>query len=357
MGLISSNSAIPSRSGSNLGGADKNALFLKVFSSEILTAFEELNVMRDLHTVRTISSGKSAQFPVTGIATAAYHTPGQSITINGTSYLSDIKHTERTISIDDMLIASTFLSNIDELKNHYDVRSIYAKELGKALAKEFDINAMKTLFAAANSVANISGETKAGTVIDKSSGGLDTADEIVAAVQEMAQTLDENDAPAEGRFAIMAPKTYYKLFNTTNVAIDKDYSNAGNADAAEGMILKIAGIKLVKSNHLSTIAELGDQSGTAASGNINNNAFDDSAFTGGADGGNDYNGDFSVLDGLGGFNGIIGGTGEAIGTVKLLDLATESEYQIDRQGHLFVAKYALGHGVLRPECAVSVKVA
>ena len=44
----------------------------------------------------------------------------------------------------------------------------------------------------------------------------------------------------------------------------------------------------------------------------------------------------------------------AVGTVKLLDLATESEYQIERQGTLFVAKYAMGHGVLRPECAIEL---
>ena len=38
---------------------------------------------------------------------------------------------------------------------------------------------------------------------------------------------------------------------------------------------------------------------------------------------------------------------------KLLDLTTESEYQIERQGTLFVAKYAMGHGILRPECSIA----
>ena len=46
--------------------AADNALFLKVFAGEVLTAFDENNVMKDLHTSRTISIGKSAQFPVTG---------------------------------------------------------------------------------------------------------------------------------------------------------------------------------------------------------------------------------------------------------------------------------------------------
>jgi len=124
----------PSRLGQVNVAGDANQLFLKVFSGEILTTFEEFNVMKDLHTIRTIANGKSAQFPVTGIATAAYHTPGQNIADSTNSYLSQIKHAEKVITIDDVLLASTFIANIDELKNHYDVRSIYAKELGKALA-------------------------------------------------------------------------------------------------------------------------------------------------------------------------------------------------------------------------------
>ena len=45
---------------------------------------------------------------------------------------------------------------------------------------------------------------------------------------------------------------------------------------------------------------------------------------------------------------------EGVGTVKLLDLALESEYQLDRLGTLMVAKYAMGHGVLREECCYEI---
>lgn len=40
------------------GGADPLELFLKVFSGEVLTAFERNNIMLDKHIVRTIKSGK-----------------------------------------------------------------------------------------------------------------------------------------------------------------------------------------------------------------------------------------------------------------------------------------------------------
>jgi len=40
---------------------DELALFLKVFSGEVLTAFDIATVFIDKHRVRTISHGKSAQ--------------------------------------------------------------------------------------------------------------------------------------------------------------------------------------------------------------------------------------------------------------------------------------------------------
>jgi len=48
-----------------------------------------------------------------------------------------------------------------------------------------------------------------------------------------------------------------------------------------------------------------------------------------------------------------------VGTVKLMDMQTEmsgSDYGLMYQGTLMVAKYALGHGILRPECAATIKL-
>ena len=349
-----------SRSGQAQGQSDVDKLFLKVFSGEILTSFSETNVMKDLHTMRTISSGKSAQFITSGIATAKYHQVGTNIVENDTAggYMSQIGMGEKIIHIDDVLISSTFIANIDELKQHYDVRSIYAAELGKALAKRFDIATMKTLYAASQASANLA-NTPAGSSITGAT--TNTAAGIIDALYAVAETLDKNDAPADGRFAVLSPASYYKLLTADNVAINKDTGTGGNVNT--GTIASVAGIRLVKSNHLVDIAELGNQSsGSTSSDSASNNDVFDTA-------GDGYDGDFRDLkdvdldSGTGAeiagseSYGILCGTKEAIGTVKLLDLATESEYQIERQGTLFVAKYAMGHGVLRPECAVAVKPA
>jgi hypothetical protein len=323
---------------------DVDALFLKVFSGEILTTFEESNIMKGLHTVRTISSGKTAQFPATGIASATYHSAGESLleteSAGVSKYLSDIKKNEITIAIDDVLIASTFLANIDELKTHYDVRSIYAQELGKALAKRFDIAVMKTLVAGARQGATISGG-KGGAQITGQT--LNTGTGLLNALFEVAEKLDTNDVPAEDRFAVLTPNQYYKLISdpSTNIALNRDYGGEGSV--AQGSVPMVAGIKLFKSNHLSDVVALGNASaGTTddANAGVKNDVFDTN--------GVGYDGDFTST-------GFVAGHKAGLGTVKLLDLATESEYQIERQGTLFVAKYAMGHGVIRPEACVEVQ--
>jgi hypothetical protein len=339
-----------SRAGLIEGGSDNSALFLKKFSGEILTTFEEKNIMKPLHTIRTIQNGKSAQFPVTGVATANYHTPGQNIADSGNSYLSDIKKTEKVINIDSVLLASTFLANIDDVMNHYDIRSVYANELGFALANRFDTAVLKTFIAAARSSANLSQTAKTGGQLDVSASG-GTADstetvtgaQLIATLFTAAQKLDENDVSEDGRFCVLSPENYYKLITggatnhqitVANSAVNRDIGGEGSI--AKGTIPQIAGISILKSNHIPTT----DLSSTATGDGASANDVFGSNGVG-------YNGDFSDTVGVVAHS-------SAVGTVKLLDLATESEYQIERQGTLFVAKYAMGHGVLRPESCIEL---
>lgn len=301
--------------------AQENALFLKVFAGEVLTAFEENNVMKDLHTMRTISSGKSAQFPVTGKANATYHTAGTPLL--GTQ---QIPHNEVVINIDDMLVADTFIANIDEAKNHYDVRAEYARLLGMALAKRFDEQTLRVGILAARATANIL-NGNGGTTLNLGFGGGTplTGYDIAEGIFTAAQTLDEKDAPETERVAILTPAHYYALVRD-NVAINRDWGGLGSY--ADGEVLRIAGIEIVKSNHI--------PNGVVAAAAGENNT---------------YNGDFTNTIGL-----VM--QKQAIGTVKLMDLAVErtsGDFEVMYQGTLMTAKYAMGHGILRPDCAVELK--
>ena len=304
----------------NTGTAD--ALFLKVFAGEVLTSFEQTTVTADKHMVRTIANGKSAQFPVMGRSEAAYHTPGNEIT--GT----DVNHNEKVITINDLVISSHFIANIDEAKNHYDVRSVYSSEMGRALAFQMDKHVLQTMLQAAAATANVADSGyAAGTIITSANSGT-TASALITALYDAAEAMDDAYVPSEGRCAFLKPEQYYLLANASN-AINVDFSGQGSI--ATGQVPQLAGINLIKTPHLPT-------------GNITGTGVD----AGGA-------GSAQAIDASN--TTAIVTHPSAVGTVKLMDLAVESEYDIRRQGTLMVAKYAMGHGVLRPEAAVQIQSA
>ena len=319
--------ASPSRLGAINLGADKMELFLKVFMGEVLTSFERANVTLDKHQVRTISHGKSASFPVIGTIGASYHTPGEEIL--GT----DVKHAEKIINVDALLISHAFIALVDEAMNHYEVRSTYSMEMGRRLANEFDLNVFAELVLAARSPATISGadhygRTNGGTVITDADFGSATAATKAAALAEgiyaAKEALQTKDIPLDGGvYCALKPEEYNLLIKTVQTSgfspLHRDYGGAGSY--SKGTLPEIGGISLVMSNNVPTT--------------------DLSART--------YHGVNASTT-----KAIIW-TPPAVGTVKWLDLAVESQWDIRRQGTLMVAKYLMGHGVLRPECAVELR--
>lgn len=330
----------PSRLGQVNATGDARALFLKVFSGEILSAFEERNVFMPLHRVRTIQNGKSAQFPLTGVATAKYHTPGAMIEAD------KIKHAERVVTVDDLLIASTFISNIDEAMNHYDIRSIYTREMGYALANAADKNVARIIAKAASITDATAAAAQFGASFDDEvytsnvTIGALTADatdgaKIAKAIYDALEEFDKKDITQE-KIVVLPPQQYYALFGADANVNTLAYMNrdvGGSGSIATGTAPMIGGARVIMSNHIPTT----DESLTGATPDPLTNA--------GA-----YKGDYSAVRGL-----VF--TQDAAATVKLLDLGVEQEYQIERQGSLAVAKYAMGHNILRPACAISLNAA
>ena len=313
----------------NNTGTDFDALFLKTFSGEILTSFAENNIFNEsMHTVRSIASGKSAQFPVLGTATAAYHTVGTPLV-----GANQIKANEKIINIDDLLISQAFVADIDSLKNHYDVRQTYSSELGKALARTYDQNVAKVIANASRASTTLTGGN-GGLVLTLASGNTASAnvtgDELAAAIYDIAQTFDERDIPTTDRFVVLPPAEYYKLAESATRTIDVDFNPGGNGSFASGRVQQIAGMPVMMSNNVPQSNVGSEVSGTN----------------------NSYAGDDSKTIGLVFHK-------SAVGTVKLMDMTTEisgSDYGLMYQGTLMVAKYALGHGILRPECAATIKL-
>ena len=315
-----SNATISSIGQVNSSGT-ADALFLKVFSGEVLSTFAKENLMLGMTTVRTISNGKSAQFPVTGTVSANYHTAGNEITGQA------IKHNEKVINIDDMLLADAFVAEIEELKNHYDVRSIYSKEMGQALASKVDTHLLSLAILASQASANISGGNGGTEITDADANT--NATSLISSVFEAIQKLDENNVPTAGRVCIVAPDQYYQLANVDKL-VNRDFSS-DNGDIGKGTVLSIGGVPIVKSN--TAVSVFGTDLSASISGTNNT-----------------YNGNFSN-------HHAVVMHSSAIGTVKLKDLVMESTYDARRLGTLMTARMALGHGILRPESVVSIKTA
>ncbi len=304
----------------NNTGSGYDALFLKVFSGEVLSAFRKATVFENLHTVRTISSGKSAQFPIIGLSSTSYHTPGTQLT--GAA----IKHAEATVNIDDKLVSQVFLADIDEAKNHYDVRSQYSTEMGNALAYKFDQNVAATIAQAARTSTNFNTDLPGGTRIKivAANKAAVTGANLVSALWTAAEKMDINNVPEDNRYVVLGPTEYYKLAQTTDV-LNRDWGGSGAY--ADGTVLKVAGISIIKSNHLPTTNR--------------------SAVTGEN---NTYHANYTDNVGLV-FNK------QAVGTVKLMDLKMEqtgSDVHALWQGTFMVGSMAHGTGVLRPDCAVEI---
>lgn len=307
--------ATVSRLGQVDGAGSATALFLVRFAGEVLQRFETMTKFLDKHSIRTIESGKSASFPATDRGTASYHTPG--VELVGSPILKN----ERVITIDAQLIADRFIANIDEAMNHYDVRSIYSNDVGRALAREFDKHVAQVGVLAAAASATVSGGNGGLRISDTDAHT--SATSLAASIYAAGQNFDEKDVDEEGRFAFVRPAQYNLLAQSTGM-YNTDYNPKYNGGYGEGKVLQIGGITIVKTNHLPSTAI---STGPTA-----------------------YQGTFTDTVCL-----VM--TKDAVGTVKLIDLATEMEYDMRRQGTLVLAKYAMGHGILRPECAVEISKA
>jgi hypothetical protein len=443
--------------GSASGNYEKeNANFLKIFSGEVLTTFNRETIFKDLTMKRSISSGKSASFPITGRFSSRYHRPGDWIVGQGNKGMIG----EKIITIDDLLIADASIYDLDEAKLHWDVRSIYSTELGRALARAYDQRLARTLLTASESdgrvkdwdskrfqiaggtYSSVSGTTitmsanfataelsywAVGEVVYGEDSGayavITTAptngaatfgispisaigtgslaaftagerlfvlnalpggtsytginlngaadrnargDLIVENLFKACQALDEKDAPKDGRVCVLSPGAYYDVL-ASDRAINTDFNGGTGANGtfASNRVASVAGFRLLTSNHLGinsytsgqTYVGINNQAATTRGERPNYVNGRDGSDGQAAAGYNDYwqdeQGNTSSIANCFG----LCFTKEAVGTVSLKDVSmqmTGSEYKAMTQSTMMVASYAVGHGVLRPECCVSL---
>jgi hypothetical protein len=316
------------------GGADydaKYATYLKLFSGEMIKAYESACIAKETVQNRTLRNGRSLQFIYTGRMDSQYHQPGTAILGSDNPPVA-----EKTILMDDLLVSSAFVYELDETLAHYSLRSEISNKIGYALAEAYDKKVFRTIALSARQAHPITaspGPEPGGSVINLGSGNEFNAQSLVDGFFEAASILDEKNVPGSGRTAVLSPRQYYALISQVDTNIlNRRYGNdQGSMNTGEGLY-EIAGISIRRSNNLPFMAgtvtrELGEN--------------------------NDYSGDFSSSCGLiyqRDAAAVVQGIGPQIQT-------TGADVKTMYQGDLIVGRLAMGADWLNPAAAIELQAA
>lgn len=330
-----------SRLGQVNAAGDVDESFLTKFAGEVIRTYTNIcDVERLGLMVKKTTTGTNAlQFPVYGTATMKFHTSGENTLIEGT-YNQAIRQATRLVYTDRERLAQVIVEKWDELVNHWEVRGPMAEELGKAIALDYDKNAIRKLILAARTEANISGGNAGSSrfnttgITDPSAcahADMDTdAGVFTDAVYAAAQRLDEYNVP-KNRYCFLKWSMFYKLLQlpttTTRISpLNQDYST-GNGDFGKGMLKQIAGVTLVPTNQIPTADESGTPTPVGAS--------------------SVYGADYTKTEG-------IVFTPYATGVLTVADVKLEAEYRQELRGTFTTASKIYGMGILQPEHVVEL---
>lgn len=332
-------------------------LYLPVYGGEVLAAFEEMTVAKNIVRSMTISSGIQMEFPQIHKMQAERH-------LAGTELLgTDIQTGKRVITLDERpLVAHFDLDDVDQAMAHYETRSEIAKQAGRAIARELDknilqlaINASRTTADAGGSPFNgggyeadpsvaLSGAAKTSSVLPSSATGAwnkNQAGEILIAIEDIVVAWDQRDVPQEERYCVVPTDCWHRLRNlglpTTGTFVTSNSTTVGynpfdqgvlptgvpgDADSSRVAALNYLGVQIVRSNFLPNGSNI-------------------------TTGETKYQGDFTNTR-------AICIQKQAVGLLTLMGVQTETDRDVRRQTDFFVTKMLYGGGTLRPECAVEI---
>ena len=348
----------------NLAG-DKRALYLKLFSGEMFKGFQNNTIARDLIMKRTLKNGKSLQFIFTGRTKSEFHTPGNSI-LGDTNGAPPVA--EKTITIDDLLISSAFVYELDEVLSHYDLRSEISRKIGYALAEKYDRLAFRAVARGARQASPITASgyvEPGGTQIRVGSTTNDSdayvAANLVSAFYDAAAALDEKGVSSDGRVAVLNPRQYYELIQAvgSNGLVNRD--SQGTALQSGNGIIEIAGIKIFKSMNIPFLGKYGTAyggtTGVTDPGNTGSFVAETMEDASGASTG--INNDYGTAAEVGAKSCGLIFQKEAAGMVEAIGpqvQVTSGDVSVVYQGDVMLGRLACGADYLNPAASVELYV-
>jgi len=327
--------ATVSRVGQVNGANDTDALFLKLFGGMVVTYMQKESVVlpKGLVFRKTVSGQKSSQFPMIGLATSAYHTPGAEIV--GTP----INHAEKVITIDPaFMLSHSFLAEIDTRMAHWDNFAPYAQAQGSVLANDLDGHLIIEHILGARETTSLVTGAPAGYTSDRvleddslqiavgeGAGAASVAAQAEAFFTDLTTVVTGWDnlagCPSDGRFILVRPNLYNNLVravqsNGFGFASSQYYGNSANIGT--GSISGLMGVEIIKAKNIPST-----NAGTSGKYTY-------------------HGGDFRKTVAVAGIK-------NSVGLLDLTDVIVEKSWDPRRIGWLLTARYAKGCDWLRSE--------
>ena len=268
---------------------------------------------------------KSAQFPVFGRAASSYLKAGANLD----DLRVNIPHAEKIIEIDGLLTSDVLIFDLDDAMAHFDVRGEYAKQAGEALAVARDGAVLAEIAKlVVEDKENITGLGKGAilsTPLPAASIGETEAmgKAIFEQLLKIKTALSENYVPETERTVYIRPVALNALVANKDI-INKLYGASVTIES--GKPPKLIGFDLVETPHLTKGGADVNAGVIQGNGHVFPAAYKDTCM-------------FLVAH------------RSTVGTLTLKDLALEHARRANLQADQIIAKYAMGHGGLRPEAA------
>ena len=276
---------------------------------------------------------------------------------------------EKTITVDDLLISSAFVYDLDETLSHYDLRSEISRKIGYALAQKYDRLIFRAITRGARAASPITktnfvepGGTQIRVGSTANASDAYNSANLVAAFYDAAAAMDEKGVSSEGRVGVLNPRQYYELIQAvgSNGLVNRD--EQGSALQGGQGIIEIAGIKIFKSMNIPFFSQYGTKYGTGSATNPgvtdpgNTGSFVGEAVEDAAADVTGINNEYGEETEFANSCGLIfqreaAGCVEAIGPQVQV---TSGDVSVVYQGDVILGRLAMGADYLNPACAVEL---
>lgn len=263
---------MPATTGANNAVATKTGLALEVYAATI-ARFAEVNVFKELCTVKTISGGYSSRFDVRGGGTSSnirQHALGAAPTNTGLSL------NKRNIEVERTFYDRKFIDNWEKKATHMSLLEVAVEENADSMAEFVDEKVLEQIDATMD-LGQLLAEDGSGrvvqdtaSVVDKAAIGTGTTteakgDAILEALFEAGAALNRKKQKGKARYAVLTPELYTTLV-LSQKALNADYNDGSNGSIKEGNVMKINGMKILTSNNIETTGLVSQGTGNALNG-------------------------------------------------------------------------------------------